>query len=228
MMLSIILPAYREEENLRSILPLLNSTLSNVAESREVLVIDTMEAMDNTREVCLQNGVIYINREKGNSYGDAVRTGIKYARGKSIIFMDADGSHSPEFISNLYSYRNEYDVVIASRYIDGGATENSAILILMSLAVNIIYSLVLKLNCKDVSNSFKLYNASLLKNIDLHCNNFDIIEEILYKLKKDNPKLRIKEIPFKFTKRVFGKTKRNLPVFALTYIFSLIKLRLGK
>ena len=226
--LSVILPAYCEEENLQMILPQLKSTLLKISDISEILVIDTMAAMDNTSKVCLQNDVIYINRENGNSYGDAVRTGIKHARGEIIIFMDADGSHAPEFITNLYSHKDDYDVVIASRYIAGGATINNAILVFMSLTVNIIYSLVLNLKCRDVSNSYKLYNAKLLKKIDLYCNNFDIVEEILFKLRRDNPNLRIKEIPFTFKKRMFGQTKRNLFLFMLTYLYSLIKLRFGK
>lgn len=226
--LSVVLPAYCEEENLQILLPQIKTTLSIITDSSEILVIDTMLPMDKTQEVCLKNGVTYINREAGNNYGDAVRTGIQHAHGKSIIFMDADGSHSPEFITKLYSYKSDYDVVIASRYVAGGATENNAILVCMSLIVNVIYSLVLNLQCKDVSNSFKLYNVKLLKQINLYCNNFDIVEEILFKLKKGNSELRIKEVPFIFKKRVFGQTKRNLLLFMLSYINSLIRLRFGK
>lgn len=226
--LSIVIPAYLEEENLRVILPRLKRELSNLSESYEVLVIDTVCSLDNTKNVCIENGVTYINRENGNAYGNAVRTGIKYFCGKYIVFMDADGSHSPEFIAKLYQYREHYDVVIASRYVEGGITDNSKILIFMSLIVNIIYSTILNLNCKDVSNSFKLYKASLLKSLNLYCDNFDIIEEILFKLKRGNKSLKIKEIPFCFKQRLYGQTKRNLFKFALSYFFTLIKLRLGK
>lgn len=226
--LSVILPAYREEENLREILPKLKNVLSRTVDSSEILVIDTMTPMDNTRTVCLQNNVIHICRENGNSYGDAVRTGIKYAQGETIIFMDADGSHTPGFINNLYSHKSNYDVIIASRYISGGSTENSIGLVFMSLIVNTMYSFILNLPCRDVSNSFKLYNAKILKSIVLSCDNFDIVEEILFKLKKNKPNLRIKEIPFSFAKRKFGQTKRNLFAFMLTYAFSLLRLRFEK
>jgi dolichol-phosphate mannosyltransferase len=63
-------------------------------------------------------------------------------------------------------------------------TDNNRILILMSWVVNIVYSIVLNLRCKDVSNSFKLYRGDLLRNLNLYCNNFDIVEELLFKLKK--------------------------------------------
>lgn len=226
--LSVIIPAYLEEENLRIILPRLKSVLDTFSIKYEINVIDTMAAKDNSREVCLANKVNYRPREKSDFYGDAVRTGIKYAQGQKIIFMDADGSHTPEFIPQLLAYGKEYDVVIASRYIAGGMTDNSFALILMSKIVNIVYSKVLDLQCKDVSNSFKLYRSAMLKDLQLYSNNFDIVEEVLFKLKKQKKNLTIKEIPYTFKERMFGHTKRNLLVFAFSYIYSLIKLKYGK
>jgi len=225
---SVIIPSYLEEENLRIIIPKLKNEMQKLGDDYEIMIVDTMQPMDHTEDVCKNNKLIYLNRKKGNNYGDAVRTGIENATGEYIIFMDADGSHSPEFIEQLYRHKNEYDVVIASRYIDGGATDNNRILIFMSWVVNIVYSYFLNLKCKDVSNSFKLYRGDLLKKISLYCNNFDIVEEILFKLKKTNESLRIKEVPFSFKKRMFGETKRNLFLFMISYIYTLLKLRFGK
>ena len=199
--LSIIIPAYKEEENLRVILPRLATVLGDMNISYEILVVDTMTSMDNTKSVCDVDGVRYLNRSGGNNYGDAIRTGIKHAEGTYIIFMDADGSHTPEFIVNLYEHRHHNDVVIASRYVKGGETDNNKVLILMSVVLNLIYSVVLNLNCKDVSNSFKLYKTEDIKHLTLKCNNFDIVEEILFKLKRSKKILHIKELPFSFKKR---------------------------
>jgi dolichol-phosphate mannosyltransferase len=226
--LSVIIPAYLEAENLRVILPRIKTVLTDLKIKYEINVIDTLSPMDNSKEVCQANNVNYRSREHSNYYGDAVRTGIKYAQGQKVIFMDADGSHTPEFIPQLLAYGQEYDVVIASRYIDGGMTDNSFILILMSKIVNIVYAKVLNLQCKDVSNSFKLYRSEMLKNLQLRSNNFDIVEEMLFKLKKDNNNLKIKEIPYTFKERMFGHTKRNLLLFAISYIYSLLKLKFGK
>ena len=225
---SVIIPSYLEEENLRIIIPRLKNEMQKLGDDYEILVVDTVHAMDYTEDVCRHNKVTYLNRINGNNYGDAVRTGIINACGEYIIFMDADGSHSPEFINKLYQYKDDYDVVIASRYVEGGATDNNRILILMRWVVNIVYSIVLNLKCKDVSNSFKLYRRDLLKYLNLYCSNFDIVEEILFKLKKTNNNLKIKEVPFSFKKRMFGETKRNLLLFMISYIFTLIKLRFGK
>lgn len=225
--LSVIIPAYCEEENLKVLLPRLTASLKGLNSDYEVLIIDTESPMDDVASVCAENGVDYINRTGGNDYGDAIRTGIKEARGKYILFMDADGSHTPEFVAELMPHRNDFDVVIASRYVKGGGTENPKILIFMSWILNLSYALILNLRCKDISNSFKLYRADQIKDLNLYCNNFDIVEEILYKLNKRYP-IKIKEIPTTFKKRLFGESKRNLPLFMLTYVYTLMKLRFGK
>jgi len=226
--LSVIIPAYLEEENLRVILPRTSKVLHDLNAPYEVLVIDTMQSMDNTSQVCMENGAIYMNRENGNYYGNAVRTGIKYAEGKYVVFMDADGSHSPEFIKELYQFRNEYDVVIASRYVKGGGSDNSPLLKLMSYLVNVTFSVFFRLGCRDVSNSFKLYRATLLKDLKLASNNFDVIEEMLIKLKRKNRNIRFKEVPFFFKERMFGHTKRNLLMFILSYLGVMLRLMFMK
>ncbi len=227
--LSIVIPSYLEEENLRILLPRINKAISDIGISSEILIVDTITPMDNTQLVCQEfTNVKYINREKGNKYGDAVRTGIYYAVGNRILFMDADGSHSPEFISNLYDLKDGNDVVIASRFIDGGGSDNKKILILMSWTVNFIYSILFNLKCKDVSNSFKLYKGNLLRQITINCDNFDVVEEILIKLKRNKKDLKIKEIPYMFKERMFGNTKRNLVAFVFSYIFTLIRLKFSK
>ena len=225
--LSVIIPAYKEAENLQILLPRLTKTLRELTDKFEVLIIDTMSPMDNAPAICKEVGATYISRSGGNNYGDAIRTGIKSAQGKFTLFMDADGSHPPEFIRELFQWRNNFDVVVASRYVDGGNTENPKILILMSRVLNLSYSIILNLKCKDVSNSFKLYKTGQLNGLQLYCQNFDIVEEILYKLNKKRA-IKIKEIPFTFRKRIHGESKRNLILFVFTYLYTLMKLRFGR
>ena len=90
------------------------------------------------------------------------------------------------------------------------AKPKSAVLIFMSLMVNVVFRLALGLKCYDVSNSFRLYRGDDLRTLQLKCDNFDIVEEILVKLTVARPGYRIKEVPFVFEKRKAGKTKRNL------------------
>jgi dolichol-phosphate mannosyltransferase len=227
--LSIILPSYLEAENLRLLLPRLKTTIRSITTHYEILVIDTQVPLDETKEVCeaIDKNVRYFNRCNSNSYGDAIRTGISEVKGKYTIFMDSDGSHTPEFIQKLYDNRNKYQVVMASRYIEGGYTDNAKLLIFMSKILNKIYSFILNLRFKDISNSFKLYDTKLLKNLILKCDNFDIVEEILYKIVRNNKNVAVKEIPYTFKKRMFGETKRNLLSFMITFTVTLVRLRLS-
>ena len=68
MELSIILPSFLEEENLKMILPELNNVLNNKKINYEILVVDTQQPMDGTKTVCEENNAIYINRKNGNLY----------------------------------------------------------------------------------------------------------------------------------------------------------------
>ncbi len=224
--LSIVLPAYREEENLRLLLPRIRAAASSLPLPVEILVVDTVKAFDGTPALCEREGVRYVSRGPTDAYADAVRTAIAAARGQWILFMDADGSHAPELIPALVAKRTDADVVIASRYVAGGQTENSRVLVLMSWIVNVCYRVVLGLRVKDVSNSFKLYRADWLRTLELRCDNFDVIEEILYKLRVAY-RARMVEIPATFEKRMFGETKRNLVAFVLSYGGTLLRLRFG-
>ena len=218
------MPAYEEADNLRVLLPHLRQVASSLASSSEILVIDAETPRDDTPAVCEKNKVRYIPRTGGSQYGDAIRTALKKATGKYVVLMDADGSHDPGFLAQLWEFREQYDVVIASRYVRGGRTDNPVILIFLSLVVNVAFRMVLNLNCRDVSNSFRLYQGHQFRALRLNCSNFDIVEEILIKLNPGDQSLRIKEVPFTFQKRKEGKTKRDLVSFALTYIATLYRL----
>ena len=222
--LSIVLPAYEEADSLGQVLPLLQRVAADLTPSFEILVVDTMQPRDDTPNVCARLGVIYSPRRGGDLYGDAVRTGFQVARGRFVVVMDGDGSHNPRAVPTLWEHRDSYDLVIASRYIRGGQTENPAVLILMSQMVNIVFRIVLGLKCYDVSNSFRLYRGDDVRALHLECNHFDIVEEILVKLAALRPDFRIKEVPFTFEKRKAGKTKRQLLTFILGYVGTLLRL----
>ena len=222
--LTIVLPAYEEAANLDNLLPRLAQVAGQLAPQFEILVVDTPEPRDDTPAVCRKYGGRYVPRRGGSLYGHAIRTALEEARGEWIIFMDADGSHNPGFLPELWRFRDNFDLVIASRYVRGGKTENPAVLIFLSLVINVVFRVTLGLKCADVSNSFRLYRGDDLRKLQLKCNHFDIVEEILVKLITLHLGYRIKEVPFFFEKRKAGKTKRNLFTFALGYFVTLVRL----
>ena len=223
--LTVMLPAYNEAEALRDLLPTIKAAAAALTPSFEILILDTQTAMDATAEVCAENGVRHIRRSGGNQYGDAIRTGIAQARGAHLLCMDADGSHSASYFASMWAQRNNYDIVIGSRYVAGGHTENPAVLIWMSYVLNLTFRVVFNIHAKDVTNSFRLYRASILRPMKLDSDDFDILEEILIKAVTHRPPARITEVPVTFGRRKAGESKRNLVKFAFGYFTTLQKLR---
>ena len=225
MSINIILPSYKEAENLTELLPIIKKAVSNIGQPYEILIIDTMIKTDNTDEICKKNNCTYINRENGNNYGDAIRTGINKASNKYTVVMDADGSHNPNDIIRFYAeIEKGYDLIIGSRYIHGGNSHNGVILKFMSYVLNMTYRFFFGIKVKDVSNSFRMYKTEQLKALSLECNNFDIVEEIIIKLLNKNTNFRILEIPVFFDQRMYGESKRNLVKFIFSYIATIKRL----
>ena len=222
--ISIVLPAYQEAENLENILPSINEVMKDY--EYEILIIDTMTPMDDTPSICEKNGATYINRSGGNTYGDAIRTGFSKATGKYVVIMDADGSHDPRDILRMREKmgNDEYDLIIGSRYIKGGNTENPFILKAMSWILNLTYRVMFGLKVKDVSDSYRMYHKALLNKLELSCSNFDIVEEILIKLSLMVKPFRVYEVPIFFDKRAAGKSKRDLVKFIFSYISTMKRL----
>jgi dolichol-phosphate mannosyltransferase len=219
-----VLPAYEEAANLDVLLPQLNAVAKSLTPNFEIIVVDTELPRDSTPDVCRKHAARCIARREGNLYGHAIRTALVEARGKHVVFMDADGSHNPAFLPSLWQHRHDADLVIASRYVSGGRTENPAVLIFMSHTVNYVFRFFLGLKCFDVSNSFRLYRGDDLRALRLKCNHFDIVEEILVKLVFSRRAYRLVEVPIVFEKRKAGRTKRNLLLFALGYAVTLLRL----
>ena len=222
--LSVVIPAYAEGPSLERLLPEVRSAVEALTCSYEILVIDTQEPLDNTSSVCNRVGVTYVRRHGGNQYGDAFRTGVQTAAGRFILCMDGDGSHSPAYFQAMWAQREASDIVIGSRYVRGGRTDNARILVWMSYALNLTFRAVFFLPVKDVTNSFRLYRRSIIAELKLVSSNFDILEEILIKAMLDRPSLRMKEIPITFAKRQAGVSKRQLLLFAASYLKTLRKL----
>jgi dolichol-phosphate mannosyltransferase len=225
--LSIVLAAYREGENLAYLLPSIRKVVDDMTVPYELIVVDTQEAMDNTEGICHANQARHVRRRGGNDYGDAIRTGISEAKGEYVVIMDADGSHNAEFIRDLWEHRHVADIVIASRYVPGGHTDNPWLLVRLSRFLNLFFRAIAGLPVLDVSNSFRLYRGDLLRSLHLTYRHFDVLEEILGKLLwLHGPSVRVLEVPFRFGRRIRGESKRTLLVFA--YHFLLAALRLSR
>ena len=228
MAINVVLLAYKEEENLRVLLPEIKEQVEKCGEDYEILIVDGAVSADNTEEVCKEFGARYVNQKYPN-FGGAYRTGIEEAKNDKFLIMDADGSHPVTAIPEIYNmYKTgNYDVVIGSRYVKGGVTNDYPFSIFLSRVLNIIFRVCLGLKGKDLSTDFRMYDTAQLKQIKLESQYFDIVEEILLKLELNKPnkgKLRIGETPIYFDKRINGESKRDMGKFIIGYLKTIIRL----
>lgn len=223
--LSVVLPAYGEAESLRTLLPALRTVVADLGVPAEILVVDAAPPRDDTAALCAALGVRCVPREGGSAYGHAVRTGIRRAAGDRVLFMDADGSHPPAFVATLWARRTEADLLVASRYVAGGDSDNPRPLVLLSRALNLLFRGALDLDVADVSNSLRLYRGDHLRALELASDHFDVVEEILVRLVDGHPGYRVLEVPFRFERRRTGTSKRSLGAFLLGYLATLRRLR---
>ena len=226
---SVVMPAYDELMNLTWLLPRVHQALRDAhAVPGEVLVILPGFADDAEIDAITALGGRVVIREPSNSFGDAIRSGLAAVSPDSrfVVVMDADGSHSPETIPRLLAAPSDVDVVVASRYVTGGSTENSFTLRAMSRALNLAYGLVLGIKCRDVSTNFKRYRADDVRDAALSGRDFDVVEELFLRVKlRHGSDFRILEIPDHFAERKAGSTKRQLGPFIVSYLTSLARLR---
>ncbi len=221
--LSIIIPSFNEANNLEKLIPAIHLSCKNYIPDYEIIIVDTVHPLDDTRLICTKYSASYFNRQPTNCYGDAIRTGIGVADSDWVLFMDADLSHNPDYIPAMFNSTIEYDIVCGSRYIEGGYTRNNFLQRIMSRFLNMVFARALKLNIKDISNSFKIFKLKTLKNNILLAKNFDIIEEMLY-VAYQNGDRKILELPITFDKRLYGETKRETFIFIISFFKTLINL----
>lgn len=116
--ISIILPAKNEAESLEKLLPELRQQFPD----EEIIVVND-GSTDKTVDVCKQNNVNVISHVYSMGNGAAIKTGARNATGNILVFMDADGQHSPDDINRLVEKINEgYDMAVGARQLDSHAS----------------------------------------------------------------------------------------------------------
>lgn len=229
--MSIVIPAYDELLNLRELVPEIKQVTQQLQNFfTEILIVLPSIAKPEEIQEIKNFGATVVMRQPTDSFGDALRSGFAAVSDMSefVLVMDADYSHNPLAITRLLAASSGAHVVVASRYTHGGTTANSLLLKIMSRLLNLAYSIILGINCRDISTNYKLYRRSDIKNIVLICKDFDIVEEILFKVKSIHGRsFVVREVPDHFYERKFGVTKRQLRPFIISYFRTLVRLKIS-
>jgi|SRR5437870_2336308 len=219
--LSVIIPALNERDNLEHLLPAIFEIARAGGIRIEIIVADG-PSHDGTAEVAAQLGARVV-RQQERGYGGALLAGFAAAGAPYILTMDADLSHPPTFIKDMWARREDAELLIASRYVPGGGATVGIMRRILSIVLNGVFRFVLNLPIRDLSSGFRLYRRVALGQLQVEARDFDVQEEIL--VLGRNRGWRIVEIPFHYMPRKSGASHARLIQFGAAYVRTLLKLR---
>jgi len=208
MKLSLVIPTYNERENILQLLKKIQEEFKKNNIQGEIIVVDdnspdgTGKILDEAK-IKIKNLKI-IHRKGKFGLSSAVLDGWKIAEGEILGAMDADLSHPPEKIKELFwaIENGKADFAIGSRYVPGGEIKGWGIKRkLMSKTATLLARVYTKV--KDPMTGFFMIKRTCIKDKKINPKGFKILLELIIKA---NYKI-IKEIPIIFTNRIEGKSK---------------------
>lgn len=161
--LSIIIPAYNEEESLKTFLPEL---IQFCKKENYHLIITNDGSKDNTLEVLKQyqseECFTICNHKVNKGYGGAIKSGVMAAQTKYIITIDADGQHYLDDVNELFQFVKETDadMIVGNRQAQKDANLYRGI---GKSLIRGFAKILLPINIYDINSGMKLYNTELAK-----------------------------------------------------------------
>ena len=206
--LSLVIPTYNEKENIKKLIEKIQQEFKKNKIDGEIIIVDD-NSSDGTGDIVeklkrKQKNLKVIHREGKLGLSSAVLEGWKIAGGDVLGVMDADLSHPPEKIRELFwAIKNgEADFTIGSRYVRGGRIEGWNLKRKLMSKTAILLSRIYT-NVKDPMTGYFMVKKEVVKDSVLNPKGFKILLEIIIKGKYK----KIKEIPITFVNRVEGKSK---------------------
>ena len=218
--LSVIIPALNERESLEVLIPQIQAVTRELGIEAEILVVNG-PSRDGTAEAATALGARVVP-QKERGYGGALMAGFGAALSDYVLTMDADLSHPPTFIGDLWNHRDEAELIIASRYVAGGGATMGWSRVVMSRLLNVTFRLLLRLPVRDLSSGYRLYRRSCLGPLRLQSRDFDVLEEIL--VLGYRREWRVKEMPFYYMPRQMGASHAKLIRFGWAYLKTLARM----
>ncbi len=228
----IVVPTYNERDNVAEVvtrflaaLPAANLLfVDDNSPDGTGRVLDEIAAKDPRVHVMHRPGKLGL----GTAYLDGFRWGL--ARSYQYLFeMDADFSHDPRYLPGMLALAEDgADVVVGSRYVDGGGTENWGVgRKLISRGGSLYARTILGVAIRDLTAGFICYRRHALESIDLEAvrsNGYSFQIEMKYRALAAG--LRVVETPIVFVDRRVGQSKMSRAIFAEALLM-VWKLRLG-
>jgi dolichol-phosphate mannosyltransferase len=218
----VVIPTYNEAENVQ---PMAEALFALAIPELVILIVDD-ESPDGTGAVAdglaaEHPGRFHVmHRTTGaRGLGTAYIAGFRWALAHEadlVIQMDCDFSHSPEYIPQFLEHIQQHDVVVGSRYVKGGQTDERWGFgrWLLSWWANSIYTrMLLGSQVKDVTAGFKCWRRETLEGIDLdriRSQGYVFQVEMAYVAERLG--YRVLEIPIYFEDRRVGQSKMTMPV----------------
>lgn len=231
--LSVVIPAYNEEENIPGSLRLLWEKLDASGIDYELVVVND-NSTDATASVladlALENPRIRrVDRIPPRGFGRAVRAGIDAAVGDVIVLYMADASDNPADVVLYYNeICNGYDCVFGSRFIKGSKVSNyPSVKLLVNRLVNTMLRLLFWTRFNDLSNSFKAYRSYVLRECGpFRASHFNITIELSLSAIIRN--YNILQVPISWQGRTWGSSNLHLREMGRRYLSTLIKIYFEK
>jgi dolichol-phosphate mannosyltransferase len=217
----VCLPTYNERENLEAMVRALGDVMDTTRDG--VLVIDD-GSPDGTGEIADRlaselGWLSVLHRSQKEGIGPAYLAGFRHLLADDtelLLEMDCDFSHDPQDVPRLIAAASEADLVLGSRYVKGGGTENWGLLRRVISRGGCLYAqLLLGVRVRDLTGGFKCFRREALEAIDLdalsaHGYAFQI--ETTYRVLRAG--LLVREIPIRFTERRAGASKMTGSIVA--------------
>jgi dolichol-phosphate mannosyltransferase len=213
--LLVSLACYNERDNLAPLIQEIHAA----APSADVLVIDD-NSPDGTGQLAddlakADSRIHVVHREGKLGLGTAILHAMRYAMDNNydyLVNMDADFSHHPRYLPAILAGMKDKDVMIGSRYVEGGGSENWPLKRrMMSKGVGMMVRVLLRIPAKDTSGAYRCYRVSKLREAQLErviSRGYSFQQEVLYRCRKAG--CRIGETPIIFENRRAGASKVNM------------------
>ncbi len=207
--LSIVIPTYNEKENLESLAARIFAALDG--RNFEVLIVDD-GSPDGTGKIADEIAAAHPNfkvmhRAGKLGRGTGFTDGLKATEGDFVCIMDADLQHPPEVLpSMLDKLEHGADLVVASRYVQGGGAEGRTAMRGVTSKVALWLShlfLPQTRHIKDTQSGFFMFKRKGVEGADLNVKGFTVLVEVLAMGHFENPV----EVPYTFQIRAGGDSK---------------------